>query len=220
MTSYHPLRYIVQYPSAGLLLIQLLGLVLYPFMEDLPERRAVFGAFGAIVLVAALRMVRRGPTLHGLAFTLAAVIVALSIIGVFVEEPRLDLWLFTLEAGFYFYATASLISYMTEDQRATTDELFAVGATFTLLAWAFAYTFMACQLLYPGSFTGAIDPQAPRSWMELLFLSITVLSGVGIGDILPMLPLARGLVLLEAIAGVMYIALVVSRLIGLTIVRR
>ena len=55
--------------------------------------------------------------------------------------------------------------------------------------------------------------------MELLFLSFTTLSGVGLGDVLPIRPWARALVMLEEFAGVMYIALVVSRLIGLTIVR-
>lgn len=220
MKRHNPFHYVVQYPSAGLLLIQLLGIVLYPFMVGLPEPRAFFGAFSAIVLVSALRMVRRGPTLQGVAFGLATLIVTLNVVGVFVERPGLDLWLFALEAGFYFYATVSLIGYMNEDQRATTDELFAVGATFTLLAWAFAYVFMACQMLYPGSFTGAAQPDSPRSWMEMLFLSVTLLSGVGLGDILPVTPQARAVVMLEEIAGVMYIALVVSRLIGLTIVRR
>ncbi len=220
MQSHNPFHYIAKYPSAGLLLIQLLGILLYPFMEELPEPRAFFGAFSAIVLMSALRMVRRSPTLHSVAFILAAVIVALNVIGVFVTSSSLDLCLFVLEAGFYFYATVSLIGYMNEDQRATTDELFAVGATFTLLAWAFAYVFMACQMLYPGSFTGAAQPDSPRSWMEMLFLSVTLLSGVGLGDILPVTPQARAVVMLEEIAGVMYIALVVSRLIGLTIVRR
>ena len=33
----------------------------------------------------------------------------------------------------------------------TTDELFAVGATFTLVAWAFAYVFNGVQIVQPGS---------------------------------------------------------------------
>lgn len=55
--------------------------------------------------------------------------------------------------------------------------------------------------------------------MELLFLSFTTLSGVGIGDILPIRAPARVLVMLEQFAGVGYIAAIVSRLIGLSIVR-
>jgi hypothetical protein len=38
----------------------------------------------------------------------------------------------------YFYAAYALILYMLEDHVITRDELFAVGATFTLVAWAFA----------------------------------------------------------------------------------
>ena len=56
--------------------------------------------------------------------------------------------------------------------------------------------------------------------MELLFLSFTTLSGVGLGDIIPVLPMARALVMIEELSGVMYIALVVSRLIGLTVSAR
>ena len=58
-----------------------------------------------------------------------------------------------------------------------------------------------------------------RTWMELLFLSFSTLSGVGLSDIIPIRPQARALVMLEQFAGVMYIALVVSRLIALTTLR-
>ena len=125
-----------------------------------------------------------------------------------------------LESAFYFYATGSLIAYMLQDWVATTDELFAAGATFTLLAWAFAYAFVACQAILPGSFGASAAPDSPRTWMELLFLSIAVLSSVGLSDILPATPMARALVALESFAGVMYVALVVSRLISLAAARR
>ncbi|MBD3737052.1 MAG: two pore domain potassium channel family protein [Pseudomonas balearica] len=213
------LSYLVRYPSAGLLFVQLLGILLYPFMENTPLGRAAFGAFGVVVLVSALRIVNRSPTIHSVAFVLAAAILVLTVATELMAMPELRLLLVTLEAAFYFYAAAGLIGYMMEDQRTTTDELFAVGATFTLLAWAFAYAYAACQLVAPGSFVAQLRPDEPRTWLELLFLSVTVLSGVGLGDILPLRPFARALVMLEEIAGLMYIALVVSRVIGLTIRR-
>ena len=64
----------------------------------------------------------------------------------------------------------------------TRDELFAVGATFTLVAWAFAYTYVVCPAIEPGSFIAAINPEEDRSWMELLFLSFTTLTSVGLSD--------------------------------------
>ena len=102
----------------------------------------------------------------------------------------------------------------------TRDELFAVGATFTLVAWAFAYAFTVCQAIEPESFTAAIDPQADRSWMELLFLSFTTLSSTGLSDVVPVQGFARSLVMIEQVAGVAYIAMVVSRLVGLLVMSR
>jgi ion channel len=125
-----------------------------------------------------------------------------------------------LEAAFYFYAAGSLIAYMLDDEVASADELFAAAATFTLLAWAFAYVYVVCQALLPGSFTAVVGPANPRTWMELLFLSFTTLSGVGLGDIVPLLPMARALVMIEELSGVMYLALVVSRLIALSVTTR
>ena len=67
----------------------------------------------------------------------------------------------------------------------TRDELWAVGATFTLVAWAFAYTYTVVQAIEPGSYTAAVDPEAQRSWMELLFLSFTTLTSTGLSDVDP-----------------------------------
>jgi len=180
----------------------------------------MFGAFGVLVLGVALRVVRRSPWLTWLALVLGVVIVALSVTHAIAPHPALPVAIAVVECVFYFYATGSLIAYMLQDWVATTDELFAAGATFTLLAWAFAYAYAACDAILPGSFSAPIDPTGPRTWMELLFLSVAVLSSVGLSDILPVTGMARALVMLESFAGVMYMALVVSRLISLTMLRR
>jgi hypothetical protein len=65
-----------------------------------------------------------------------------------------------------------------------------------------------------------MNPTAPRSWTELLFLSFALMSSTGIGDVIPITVQARAVASLEMFVGVMYIALVVSRLIGLTLLRR
>ena len=72
---------------------------------------------------------------------------------------------------------------------------------------------------YPGSFQGT-GGGLQRTWMELLYLSFSLLSGVGLSDVVPLHPQARALVMLEQFSGVMYVALVVSRLVGLTMLRR
>jgi hypothetical protein len=76
------------------------------------------------------------------------------------------------------------------------------------------------QALVPGSFTAAVDPSNDRTWMELLFLSFTTMSSTGLSDIIPITAWGRSVVMLEQLAGVGYVAMVVSRLVGLTITRR
>ena len=210
------LQTILRYPSALLLFVQLAGVLLYPFMEQAAQGRVYFSVFGVIVLGLSVRMVYRGPGVSWVAFLLAILVVVLSLVNVNGTNITLSLFTHALEAVFYFYAAGCLISYMMQDDRATRDEFFAAGATFTLLAWAFAHLYMLCQLVAPESFVAQAAMPA-RSWMDLLFLSFTCLSGVGLADIVPLAPMARALVMLEEFTGVMYIALVVSRLIGLTL---
>jgi hypothetical protein len=209
------LTFMKRTPSAGLLFVQLLGVVLYPLMESTPRGRALFGMFGLVVLGLALRVVRWGPWLTWLGLILAVPVVVLSLIMVVAPHDSLLVPTAAFEAAFYFFAAGSLIAYMLEDWNVAPDELFAAGATFTLLAWAFAYVFVVCQGLQPGSF-GYSGGAYPRSWTELLYCSVAVLSSVGLSDIMPVSPMARSLVMLESFTGIMYIALVVSRLITLT----
>jgi hypothetical protein len=56
--------------------------------------------------------------------------------------------------------------------------------------------------------------------MELLFLSFTTLTSVGLSDVVPLKAFARSLVMIEQLAGIAYISFVVSRLVGLLVVTR
>ena len=213
------LAFLRRNPSAGLLFVQILGVVLYPLMETSPRGRTLFQMFGLLVLGLALWVVRRSPWLTWLGMLLAAPVVVLSVVMVLAPQPEIAIVTAALEAAFYFYAAGSLIRYMLQDWHVAVDELFAAGATFTLLAWAFAYLFVVLQGVQPGSF-GYGPGASVRSWTELLYCSVAVLSSVGLSDIMPVTPMARALVMLESFAGIMYIALVVSRLITLTGNRR
>ena len=208
------------HPSGFLLAAQLLSLMLYAAFDGIHSGRALLGAFSVLVLALAVWVVSRSPAINWIAWVLAIPAFMLSLLSALFVHPLLLVWSSLLEAALYFYAAGSLTAYMMEDRRVTTDELFAAGATFTLIAWGFAYVYLVCQTWYPGSFVGTTHPGEPRTFIELLFLSFTNLSAAGLGDILPITSLARVLVMLEQFAGVAYIAVVVSRLIGLTIVRR
>src|SRR5699024_11098977 len=127
---------------------------------------------------------------------------------------------YAVHAVFYFYTAVSLLRYMFADAWVSRDELFATGACFTVLAWAFAYTHGLVQLIWPGSYVSA-GHDGPLSWMDLLFLSFTTLTNTGLSDITPgpgaVGHHARSVLMLQMLTGLNYIALVVARLLGLTL---
>ena len=213
------IRAAIRHPSALLLAAQLLGVVLYPFMDG-PAGRAALSLFGIVVLVLAVWALRTTPALTWVSVLLGLPVVVLTILEALQPANEgIVLWSSVLHAAFYLYTTYGLLRYMFNDYDVTRDELFATGATFTVVAWVFAYLYVACQVLWPGSFTAAIDPTAQRTWFELLFLSFTTLTSTGLSDVVPVLAQARSLVMIEQVAGLMYVALVVSRLVGLTLAR-
>lgn len=80
------------------------------------------------------------------------------------------------------------------------------------LIWAILYLLLA--LTTPGAFNGL--PQAP--WLDnfaaAVYFSFVTITTLGYGDISPALPVARFLVVMEAIVGVFYMAILVASLIG------
>ena len=204
-------------PSAILLVTQLAAVLLYPFMETSDVGRALFSLFGILVLGLVLLAVRSSPAHTWVAILLGLPATCLLLIQAVTGDDDLLPYSSAFEAVLYFYAAGALIAYMLADHVITRDEMFAVGATFTLVAWAFAYTFNVIQAIEPGSFTAAVDPDGERTWMELLFLSFTTLTSTGLSDVVPVKAFARGVVMIEQVAGLAYIAMLVSRLIGLTV---
>jgi hypothetical protein len=209
-----------RHPSAILLVVQLLGVLVYPAMEGSRAGRVGFETLGIIVLVLAVFSVRSTPGLTWVSVCLGIPAVVLSLVDAMRPAEAIVPISGAFHAAFYFYAAYSLLRYMLSDHDVSVDELYATGATFTLVAWGFAYLFVVVQALDPGSFTAAVNPQQDRSWMELLFLSFTTLSSTGLSDIVPIKSWARSVVMLEQLAGLGYVAMVVSRLVGLTVAKR
>jgi hypothetical protein len=135
------LRAVRRNPSAVLLFVQLGGVLLYPFMENSDTGQAVFSAFGIVVVGLAVLAVRSTPGLTWVSVLLALPATVLLIIQAVGDYDGLLAYSSALEAGLYFYAAWALVRYMLADHVITDDELFAVGATFTLVAWGFAYSF-------------------------------------------------------------------------------
>ncbi|MEO6021226.1 MAG: ion channel [Knoellia sp.] len=206
-------------PSAFLLAVQLLVIVLLPWLQDFLYGRVALTVLSLCALTVAVFTIRSTPALTWLSILIglpAGILEVWSVISP--GNSIIVAFAHTALSLFYFYTAYGLVAYMFEDAWVTKDELFAVGAAFTVLLFAFAYLYLAIQEVWPGSFV-ANSEGTTRTFLELLFLSAANLTSVGLSDVGPIGPQARAVVILEQLSGVMYVAMVISRLVALTVLR-
>jgi len=87
----------------------------------------------------------------------------------------------------------------------------AVAAYLLLgLVWAAAYPLVAA--LHPGAFASNVSLQQDRSFVYFSFVTLTT---VGFGDVTPVHSTARSLVVLEALTGQLYPAVLLARIVTL-----
>ena len=203
------------HPSALLLGAQLLHVAAWPFLEDSPVGRAALGVIGMVAVASAVVAVRRTSRVNSVMIYLGAPAMVFTLWEAL--DPDRDWVVLTsglLHCPFYLYVSYAMLRYLFHDDEVTRDEYYATGAAFTVVAWAFAYAFSVVQIVWPESFS---SPQGfDQSWFELLYLSFSTLTSVGLSDIVAVGTEARSVLMLEMMAGVFYIAMVVSRMVGLT----
>jgi len=203
-------------PCAWLLMIQLLILILSVYTNDSRSYQILTWLLGVFALLIIAKVIHQTPTftIFGLTLVTGAFVLSfLMLMGL--QSTPLQIIAHLFEASAYFCAAYGLIRYMFADRYLTKDELFAAGAVFTLIAWAFAFLYSICQLIVPQSFQNPNHVADYQTWLDLLFISFSLQSATGLSDLVPISPAARVLAMLQMFCGVMYIALIVSRLIAL-----
>ena len=95
-------------------------------------------------------------------------------------------------------------------------------AAYLLLALCFSLAYNLIEYVHPGSFTlPAVGPQGMQTRSALfLYFSVVTLTTVGFGDIAAVHPAARSLVMVEALVGTLYPAILLARLVTLQIETR
>lgn len=206
-------------PSAILVSVQLLAIILLPWVESESWGRAAIAGLSLVAVTFGIWTVRSTPALTWLALLIGFPAFLLEVWSV-IDPSNIPVTFAAhmLLAVFYVYIAYGLVSYMFADTWVTKDEFFAVAAAFTVLLFAFAYLYVAIQTVSPGSFTGSgTGPQ--RTFLELLYFSGANLTSVGLSDITPVKPHARAATMIEQLTGVLYVAMVISRLVALTVMR-
>jgi hypothetical protein len=118
---------------------------------------------------------------------------------------------------FFAFACAIILKGVLTSPQVTSDTLYGAICSYLLagVTWGIAYAFL--EEVSPGSFHSTVEPGRRFLWPDFTFHSFATLTTVGYGDMVPVKGLARSLALLEAVAGVMFPAVIIGRLIALLV---
>jgi hypothetical protein len=95
----------------------------------------------------------------------------------------------------------------------TQDKLFGAAAAYLLIGVLWAYLYAIIGFFFHPSYL-LVGTPGRLVYGDALYLSITVLTSTGFGDIVPLTRQARGACMIEQITGALFIAILIARLAG------
>lgn len=204
-------------PNAWLLGALVFLVAIYPFLEEKPAGHAALAVFDLAILLLALRASRATAPESRFGYFLVMPAMGLHAAAALGGQSWLYAASLIAQAIFHAFVVFNLMRYMLRDDIMTLDELFAAAGLYMLMAFVFGYLYALLEHLVPGSFfiNPANDVGEVTSWFDLLYFSFTCLTSVGFGEITPVNDHARSLVMIQQMLGVLYLALVISRLVAL-----
>jgi hypothetical protein len=205
---------------AILLIAELVLILVYPFFGQLPARDEVFRLCGLIIFAAAFYSVLgRGP-ITVIALLLGAPAIVIRTANIAEHTTHLQLADQVLGLVFLSFITVALISRIVSDPSVTTDMLAGAISAYLLIGITFGLAYVLIEHLVPGSFRDTLEPGKHFIPSEFTFFSFITLTTVGYGDIVPWSGYARSVAIIEAVIGIIYPAVLISRLVGLHVRKR
>jgi Ion channel len=149
----------------------------------------------------------------------AGMLAVLIFISMFVDfvHPAVSINMFSsmLLSGFYTFTLINILIYVIRGKKVTKDKIYGGLSVYLLIGFAWAPLYRLVCINNPSSFSGTQSAYAGVYHFDFIYYSFVTICTVGFGDIVPVSGLARSLTLLEAMTGVVYMAVMISRLISL-----
>jgi hypothetical protein len=193
------------------LLLALIGAV--SFVPSSDAGRLVLNAFNMFLLIAAVGAVGRTTLSFVIALLLALPAVWFQYSGLWRDDDRELAMSWMFSGGLYFITMAYLLRYVFQPRVMTQDKLFGAAAAYLVIGVLWAYLYAIVGYFFPQSFMVVGQP-GRLVYADALYLSITVLTSTGFGDVAPLTRQARGICMVEQITGALFVAILIARLAG------
>ncbi len=189
----------------------LIGAVSFVPAND--QGRLILNGFNIFLLIATIAAIGRTILSFVIALLLAVPAVVFQYIGLWHDSDR-DMtrsWIFC--ATLYFITVVHLLRYVFQPKVMTQDKLFGAAAAYLLIGVFWAYLYAIVGFYYSQSYLVVGQP-GRLVYADALYLSITVLTSTGFGDVTPLTRQARGICMIEQITGALFVAILIARLAG------
>jgi hypothetical protein len=196
-----------------------LGLLFFavPFVEKLKHGEVIVSALISLVLVSAVLAVASRPRTLAIAITLA--IPALAGRWLNHAYPQLVPPEIFLVAGIALigFVVFNLLQFILRVSAVDGEVLCASVSAYLMLGLIWAMAYWLVDELIPGAFSFNTPANANDTIesSNAFYFSFITLCTVGYGDITPVSRVARMLAALEAVTGLLYVAILIARLVGL-----
>lgn len=191
----------------------LLSIGAVSFIPASDQGRLVLNAVNMFLLIATVAAVGRTTLSFVIALLLSVPAVWFQYLGLWRDNDELLAWSWIFSAALYFIATGYLLRYVFQPRVMTQDKLFGAAAAYLMIGVLWAYFYAIVGFFYPQSYM--ILGQAGRLvYADALYLSMTVLTSTGFGDVTPLTRQARGICMIEQITGALFVAILIARLAG------
>jgi hypothetical protein len=188
-------------------------LVVMPYLVATTQGRVLVGVLNIFILVTAVAAVKRSTLSLVIAILLGLPTLCWQILALQSGLPGHFALSWGFGAAFYAFTIAHLLHYVLRRDLMTADKLYGAVAAYLMIAILWAYLYGVLQYFYPGAYAYQGTPKT-LDMADLIFYSFTVLTTAGFGDVTALLIQARFATLLEAVTGVMYVAILIARLTG------
>jgi hypothetical protein len=206
--------------SCRFLLSSLIGLLLcFPFLESL-ALPLILVIPVAGVFVVGVATVEAGRVQVRRALVLAAIQTGLTLVSLVLVASHtaylvaVSLALLAMVALMLF-AIYCVLGYVLRARVITRDQIYAGICMYLMLGFAFGAIYYLINILEPKSFVMSKELLAVRDTPDLMYFSFVTLATLGYGDITPRTDIARLAAVMEALAGMLYIAVFMARLVSL-----
>ena len=192
-------------------LLALIGAV--SFVPGSDQGRLILNAVSLFVLIATVATVGRTKLSFVITVLLAVPAVTFQYLGLWYDSEDDLTWSWIFSATLYFVTIVYLVRYVFQPKIMTHDKLFGAAAAYLLIGVFWAYLYAVVGSFYPQSYMVVGQP-GRLVYADALYLSMTVLTSTGFGDVTPLTRQARGICMIEQITGALFVAILIARLAG------